>query len=60
MNLLTRIQSCELSPPSLSLEWEVYARIATSQYKPQLLSRSHYMDWWQILDEVKKEVELVR
>lgn len=41
-------------------EWEAYARIATSQYKPQLFSRSHYMDWWRILDEVKKEVELAR
>ena len=41
-------------------EWEAYARIATSQYKPQLLSRSHYLDWWQILEEVKKEVELAR
>jgi len=41
-------------------EWEAYARVATSQYKPQLFSRSHYMDWWQILEEVKKEVELAK
>jgi len=41
-------------------EWEAYARLATSQYKPQLLSRCHYMDWSLILDEVKKEVELAR
>ena len=41
-------------------EWEAYARIATSQYKPQLFSRSHYMDWGQILEEVKKEVELAK
>ena len=41
-------------------EWEDYARIATSQYKPQLLSRCHYMDWSRILDEVKKEVELAK
>jgi hypothetical protein len=41
-------------------EWEAYARIATSQYKPQLFSRSYYMDWWKILDEVKKEVELAK
>jgi hypothetical protein len=39
-------------------EWEAYARIATSQYKPQLFSRTDYMDWWKILEEVKKEVEL--
>jgi hypothetical protein len=41
-------------------DWEAYTRIATSQYKPQLFSRTHYMDWWEILKEVKKEVELVR
>ncbi len=41
-------------------EWQVYARIAASRYKPQLFSRSHYMDWWRILEEVKKEVELAR
>jgi hypothetical protein len=41
-------------------EWETYARIASSQYKPQLLSRTHYLDWWRILEEVKKEVELAK
>ena len=41
-------------------EWEAYARIAASQYKTQLFSRSHYMDWWRILDEVKKEVDLAK
>jgi hypothetical protein len=41
-------------------EWEIYSRIASSQYKPQLLSRSHYIDWWRILEEVKKEVELAK
>jgi len=41
-------------------QWQAYARIATGRYKPQLFSRSHYMDWWRILEEVKKEVELAR
>lgn len=41
-------------------EWEAYARVATGQYKPQLFSRCHYMDWWKILEEVKKEVELAK
>ncbi|MHC4313794.1 MAG: hypothetical protein ACYSW3_15155 [Planctomycetota bacterium] len=41
-------------------EWETYARLATSQYRPQLFSRTHYMDWVEILKEVKKEVEMVR
>ena len=41
-------------------EWEAYARLATSQYHPQLFSRTHYMDWEKLLKEVKKEVETVR
>ena len=41
-------------------EWQSYTRIATSQYKPQLFSRTHYMDWDRILTEVRKEVETVR
>jgi hypothetical protein len=41
-------------------EWEDYARVATSQYRPQLFSRTHYMDWWKLLEDVKKEVETVR
>ena len=41
-------------------EWRAYAGIASSQYKPQLLSRTHYLDWWAILEEVKQEVEAVR
>ena len=40
--------------------WEVYARAATSRYRPQLFSRTHYMDWWKLLEDVKKEVETVR
>ncbi|KPL05686.1 hypothetical protein AMJ85_11205 [candidate division BRC1 bacterium SM23_51] len=41
-------------------EWEAYARVASSQYRPQLFSRTHYMDWWKRLEDVKKEVETVR
>ncbi len=41
-------------------EWQAYARVATSQYRPQLFSRTHYMDWRKLLGEVKKEVETVR
>ena len=36
-------------------DWEAYAQSATSQYNPQLFSRTHYMDWWKILEDVKKE-----
>ena len=41
-------------------EWQAYARVAASQYRPQLFSRTHYMDWEGLLEEVKKEVETVR
>lgn len=41
-------------------EWEAYARVATSQYRPQLFSRTHYMNWEKLLDKVKEEVETIR
>lgn len=36
-------------------EWKAYTAIATSQYKPQLLARTDYLDWSRILKEVEKE-----
>ena len=41
-------------------EWETYAKVSTSQYRPQLFARTYYMDWWKLLEDVKKEVENVR
>ncbi len=41
-------------------DWEAYARSATRQYKPQRFARTDVMDWYKILEEVKKEVETVR
>lgn len=41
-------------------EWETYAKVASAQYRPQLFSRTHYMDWWKLLEDVKQEVENVR
>jgi hypothetical protein len=41
-------------------EWQAYARIAGRQYRPQLLSRTHYLDWTKILGDVKKELATVR
>ena len=41
-------------------DWEAYARSATSQYNPQLFSRTHYLDWWKILEDVKKEARSVQ
>jgi hypothetical protein len=41
-------------------EWENYASVAIEQYRPQLFSRTHYMDWWKLLEDVKQEVETVK
>ena len=41
-------------------DWEAYAQVASSAYRPQLLSRTHYLDWWKILEDVRTEVESVR
>jgi len=41
-------------------EWEAYGRIAGRHYRPQLLSRTHYLDWTRILTDVKKELATVR
>ena len=41
-------------------DWEEYAKVASSAYRPQLFSRTHNLDWWSTLDDVRKEVEMVR
>lgn len=41
-------------------DWRQYATVASSAYRPQLLSRTHDLDWGKILDDVKNEVEVVR
>lgn len=41
-------------------DWRAYAAIASSQYKVQLMSRTHYMDWNWLLGEVEKEVVTIR
>jgi len=41
-------------------EWQAYAKIASAHYRPQLFSRTNYLDWWKLLEDVKQEVENVR
>lgn len=41
-------------------DWTAYATAATKQYKPQRFSRTDVMDWWKILNDVKKELATVR
>ena len=41
-------------------DWEAYARSATSQYNSQLFSRTHYLDWWELLEDVKREAQSVQ
>ena len=40
-------------------KWEHYAASATRQYDTQLFARTHYMDWFKILDDVKAERDAV-
>ena len=40
--------------------WEAYARVAAGRYRPQLLARTHYLDWNALLAEVKKDVAIAR
>ncbi len=40
--------------------WENYAETASTLYKPQLLARTRVLDWWEILEDIKNDVELVR
>ena len=41
-------------------EWKAYAKVATSRYRPQLLSRTHYLDWDAIAEDVKRDVAIAR
>ena len=40
--------------------WQAYADKAAGQYKPQLLARTRQLDWMELLEHVKKDVEMVR
>lgn len=43
-----------------SLEaWENYARVATSQYEPQLYARTQLLDWNALIDSVKKDLRII-
>jgi len=39
-------------------EWQAYAHLATSQYRSQLFSRTHYLDWFKLAEDVKKDVDI--
>ena len=41
-------------------DWQAYSRESSVAYRPQLFSRTHYLDWQKILEDVKQEVEAVR
>jgi hypothetical protein len=41
-------------------EWQAYARVAGAAYRPQLLSRTHYLDWPKLLNDVKAERDKIR
>jgi hypothetical protein len=41
-------------------DWEAYAAVAAQAYRPQLFSRTHYMDWEKTLEDVRTEVDTIR
>lgn len=40
--------------------WEDYASVASKLYRPQLLARTRVLDWVQILEDVKRDVEIAQ
>lgn len=42
------------------VNWEDYARVSEANYKPQMLARTHMLDWSALLQNVKDDVELVK
>jgi hypothetical protein len=40
--------------------WRNYARVATSQYKPQLLARTRELDWIKLTKEVERDIEIAK
>jgi hypothetical protein len=40
--------------------WRAYAAAAGRLYKPQLLARTRTLDWMNLLDDVKKDVDIAR
>lgn len=40
--------------------WKNYADTASALYKPQLLARTRVLDWYALLEEVKKDVEIAK
>ena len=40
--------------------WKEYADVAGRQYKPQLLARTRVLDWAQLLEDVRRDIEIAR
>jgi hypothetical protein len=38
--------------------WRNYARVATTQYKPQLLARTRELDWNKLTKEVERDIQI--
>ena len=41
-------------------KWRAYAKAAGARYRPQLFSRTHYLDWQKLLGDVENERDRVR
>lgn len=40
--------------------WEAYARLASRQYRPQLLSRPGWLNWWAAIEDVEADVRIAK
>ena len=40
--------------------WEAYARLASQQYRPQLLSRPGWLNWWAMAAAVEADVRIAK
>jgi len=54
-----RDQAVESVEASVS-HWEEYARIASSNYRPQKLARAQWLNWWGLSEDVRRDVEIAK
>ncbi|TWU33201.1 hypothetical protein Poly41_49530 [Novipirellula artificiosorum] len=40
--------------------WQRYAKLCSSQYRPQVLARARTLDWQALSKDVEKEVDTIR
>lgn len=44
----------------LNVRTPSYAKVASGQYRPQLLARTRRTDWMRILEDIKKDIDIAQ